>query len=76
MSISGSDPDRSFLLSLTDSVTLGPGAGGSESATLRLRSEALVRLVYGRLEPNHLQGPIEEQPDGLLAELRRVFKGF
>ena len=46
------DPARDFTLSLgTAGVTLAPCADPSHAADLELPAEALVRLVYGRLEP-------------------------
>lgn len=71
------DPGRSFLLEGgPDSVSLspaGPGhtAGGAE---LRLPAEALVRLVYGRLDPEHT--PPAESEHVELDTLRRIFPGF
>lgn len=76
VSIVGFDPDRSFVLSLEDSVTLRPGGDASESAVLRLPTEAFVRLVYGRLDDDHVNDSIVQKPDGLLDRLRTVFTGF
>ena len=38
-----------------------------------LPAEALVRPVYGRLDPDHTPGGVD---DPRLATLRRVFPGF
>ena len=71
------DPGRSFQLDAgPDSVSLSPAgpehtAGG---AGLRLPAEALVRLVYGRLDPEHT--PPVESEHVELDTLRRVFPGF
>jgi uncharacterized protein (TIGR03083 family) len=56
-----------------DAVTLTIGEAMPE-AELTLPAEALIRLVYGRLDPAHT--PAVEDPTGALPELRRVFPGF
>jgi hypothetical protein len=71
------DPVRDFTLSLgSDSVTLSPSDAPTipnrVSADLELSAEALVRLVYGRLDPAHTP-PIRGDID--LDELRRAFPG-
>lgn len=71
------DPGREYLLELAPDHTAlteaaGPAAG---SATLRLPAEALVRLVYGRLDAAHT--PSSVVADGVdLAALRRAFPGL
>jgi uncharacterized protein (TIGR03083 family) len=67
-----SSPDRSFQLSLADPVTLSEGEGGE--AELRLPAEALVRLVYGRLDPDHTPALSVTGVD--LDDLRRTFPGL
>jgi uncharacterized protein (TIGR03083 family) len=71
------NPARSFRLAAgPDGVTLAP-AGPEPAAgdgTLRLPAEALVRLVYGRLDPEHTPAIESEHVD--LDALRRVFPGF
>jgi uncharacterized protein (TIGR03083 family) len=71
------DPERDFTLSLgTDAITLEPSEAAAipnrVSADLELPAEALVRLVYGRLDPAHTP-PIRGDID--LDELRRAFPG-
>jgi hypothetical protein len=53
-------------------VSIAP-AGRDGAADLELPAEALVRLVYGRLDPGHTP-PFAGSPE-LLEELRRVFPG-
>jgi uncharacterized protein (TIGR03083 family) len=70
-------PDRRFALSLGDPVSLAEAAeaAGAEptDATLELPAEALIRLVYGRLDPAHTP---EVAARGIeLDELRRAFPG-
>lgn len=76
VSIAGFDPDRSFVLSLKDAATLRSGADAFGTPVLRLPTEAFVRLVYGRLDDNHVNGTVVQKPDGLLNRLRTVFTGF
>ena len=67
------DPARDFTLSLgTDGVTLTPSADVSHAADLELPAEALVRLVYGRLDPAHTPSV---QGNGDLDALRSAFPG-
>ncbi len=76
VAVQTTDPERSFGLELgSDSATLTVGRPEAAVATLRLPAEALVRLVYGRLDPDHT--PAGVLADGVdLADLRQVFPGF
>ena len=72
VAVTTTGPDRSFTLD-TGGVTLAPaGPDDAPAASLALPAEALVRLVYGRLD----------DADGLTAsgvtvpELKSVFPGF
>jgi uncharacterized protein (TIGR03083 family) len=68
-----SNPTRDFRIALgADSVSLTPGAS-SAAPDLELPAEALIRLVYGRLDPDH--SPAVADP-ALLDELRSVFPGI
>jgi uncharacterized protein (TIGR03083 family) len=63
IAVTTTDPARTFTLD-TGGVTLTPGASDAPaSGSLELPAEALLRLVYGRLD---------EAP----AELKEVFPGF
>jgi uncharacterized protein (TIGR03083 family) len=68
------DPLRSFRLSVSDAVSLSPATSAHVTATLRMPSEALVRLAYGRLDPEHTPASIEVEGVDLDA-LRAVFPG-
>ncbi len=76
LSVSTSSPERPFILESGETVTLMPSAAGedTELPELRLPAEALVRLVYGRLDPAHTP-PVETRGVDL-DELRRLFPGF
>jgi hypothetical protein len=52
--------------------TADTGAAQGETA-LHLPAEALIRLIYGRLDPEHTP-PVDGETD--LDALRRVFPGF
>jgi hypothetical protein len=69
-------PQRRFLLEVgPDSVQLAPTGDDSADGTARLHlpAEALLRLVYGRLDAEHTPALEAEQVD--LDVLRRVFPG-
>ena len=66
------DPARDFTLSFgTDGLTLTASETG-HAPDLELPAEALYRLVYGRLDPDHTP-PVRGA--GLLEELRRALPG-
>jgi len=67
------DPSRAFAIDLAaDAVTLQAAASG-DKADLVLPAEAWIRLVYGRLDPDH--APAVANPAGELELLRQVFPG-
>jgi uncharacterized protein (TIGR03083 family) len=76
--ISTESPVRQFQLDAdTEGMTLRAVArsGGSEGdRTLSLPAEALIRLIYGRLDPDHTPPLQADQAD--LDALRRLFPGF
>ena len=74
--VSASGPQRDFTLESGETVSLMPSEAGedTELPELRLPAEALVRLVYGRLDP--AQTPPVETRGVDLDELRRLFPGF
>jgi uncharacterized protein (TIGR03083 family) len=72
--VSATGPERDFTLESGETVTLAPSEGEESPPELRLPAEALVRLVYGRLDPAHTP-PVETRGVDL-DELRRIFPGF
>jgi uncharacterized protein (TIGR03083 family) len=69
-------PDRSFLLEIdADKAALAPTdpSPATNDDVLRLPAEAFIRLVYGRLDPEHT--PPTERDDVDLDGLRRAFPG-
>ncbi len=77
-------PDGDYLLDVGESVTLSEWGGGAADGSaadgsdvdgeIRLPAEALLRLFYGRLDPEHTP---EYSAEGIgLDRLRAVFPGF
>ena len=72
------EPDRDYLLTVTDSVQHDRLAGRRSAAgasEVRMPAEALLRLSYGRLDPGHTPAGVTADPADL-DRLRRVFPGF
>lgn len=70
------DPERDYLLSVTDPVSLERYDGaGPVDGTVELPAEPFIRLVYGRLDPEHTPEVRESGARGL-ADLRVAFPGF
>ncbi len=69
------EPDADYLLVVADTVTLSDWAPGTDTeGGVRMPTEALLRLVYGRLDAGHTP---EVSADGIdLDRLRAVFPGF
>jgi uncharacterized protein (TIGR03083 family) len=73
--VATTDPKRHFMLETGEKVTLAPADHHEEKLPkLVLPAEALIRLVYGRLDPEHT--PEIETSDVDLDELRAIFPGF
>jgi uncharacterized protein (TIGR03083 family) len=68
-------PDRKLVLDLSkDDVTLAPGEFAT--ADVVLPAESLIRLLYGRLDPEHTPSSVEVSGPVSLDELRKLFPGF
>jgi uncharacterized protein (TIGR03083 family) len=73
--ITVTDPAAEYGLTLGESSSLSTWDGGPADATLALPAEALVRLVYGRLDADHT--PAGVTVEGVaLDDLRAAFPGF
>jgi uncharacterized protein (TIGR03083 family) len=72
--ITTTDPERHFVLETGDALTLTESDGEEGLPELRLPAEALIRLVYGRLDPDHT--PPVQADDVDLDDLRQLFPGF
>lgn len=74
VTIHTTEPTRHFEVALRpDGIALSPSEA-RDTPDLELSSDALIRLVYGRLDPGH--SPILEVGAADLEELRRAFPGF
>ena len=72
ITVATKNPERDFTVEITPSeVALTPGAVAA-SPDIRLPAEAFARLVYGRLDADHIPGG-EHGP--ALDILRRLFPG-
>jgi uncharacterized protein (TIGR03083 family) len=68
------DPERSFDFDLTaEGATLAQSPTTAASADIELPAEALVRLVYGRLDPRHTPPVVGDL--AALDRLRATFPG-
>jgi hypothetical protein len=68
-------PDGDYLLDVGEPVSLSAWVDGTEvDGTIELPAEALLRLLYGRLDPEHTPAYTAEGID--LDRLRAVFPGF
>ncbi|HXY43293.1 MAG TPA: maleylpyruvate isomerase family mycothiol-dependent enzyme [Acidimicrobiales bacterium] len=74
VSVSTTDPERHFRLEFTDKVALVACEPDETAPHLRLPAEAFVRLVYGRLDPDHTSTVETRGVD--LSELREIFPGL
>ena len=75
------DPERHFLLTLDDKASWAEGEaatahGAAVDGSLALPAAALIRLLYGRLDPDHTPAAVKTEGAAVLDELRRVFPGF
>jgi uncharacterized protein (TIGR03083 family) len=73
-----SDPEWRLALELGDQlqVTAVTRADGGGDPHLAIPAEALVRLVHGRLDPDHAPAGIEVAEPLALDDLRAVFQGY
>jgi uncharacterized protein (TIGR03083 family) len=73
ITVATADPERTFEVNVqADAVSCSPADGGS--ADLALPAEAFIRLVYGRLDPDHTPAIVTIDA-GALEQLRAVFPG-
>jgi uncharacterized protein (TIGR03083 family) len=69
-----SDPAQDLALTIGDAVAVSEWTGGEPTAELSLPAEALLRLITGRLDPDHTPPLTLTGLD--LSDLRKVFPGF
>jgi len=77
--ITTNGPDRDYRLTSGESVTMenwpGESAGGADVPHVTMPAEALLRLSYGRLDPEHTPSSVSADAD-TLDKLREIFPGF
>lgn len=76
--ISTTDPVRDYLLTSGESVSMTDWPGEQESDDVPhvgMPAEALLRLAYGRLDPEHTPPSVSADP-AILDKLRAIFPGF
>jgi uncharacterized protein (TIGR03083 family) len=77
--ITTTDPDRDYLLSSGESVTManwpGEPAADQDLPQVTMPAEALLRLAYGRMDPAHTPSSVMGDAD-TLDKLRAMFPGF
>jgi uncharacterized protein (TIGR03083 family) len=73
------DPQHDYLLVAGEPVTMtdwpGPDGGDADASEIRMPAEALLRLAYGRLDPQHTPADVAAD-EAELDRLRKVFPGF
>lgn len=85
--VTTTDPSRDYIVSVGETVTAEPVDASDPSATdsvdgsLTLPAEAYLRLIYGRLDPDHTPEPAATGSAANagtrgLADLRATFQGF
>jgi uncharacterized protein (TIGR03083 family) len=75
LAVATSDPVKRFTLDLGVQARLCPAEDGAVSGSLQLPTEALVRLVAGRLDPVHTPAGTRAEGRPSLNELRRLYPG-
>ncbi len=73
--VATADPERAFAL-VTDGVRLEPWSERDVAGVLRLSSEELLRLVYGRLDAAHTPSARLDAEGISLDDIRAVFPGI
>jgi hypothetical protein len=77
LQVTTTEPDRLLLLELTEGTARirADESVAEVDGELVIPAEALLRLVYGRLDPRHTPA-LKVSDDELLERLRSLFQGF
>jgi hypothetical protein len=76
VAVTATSPDGAYTID-TGGVTLTPGAAEAPaSASVELTSEALLRMVYGRVDESTVASGELRAENVTLAQLQAVFPGF
>ncbi len=74
VSVATAGPDHWFAITIgVQNVDFSPTDAVAEP-TLTMPAEAFIRVVYGRLDPDHTPASVQGDPDAL-EQLRQVFPG-
>lgn len=76
--ITTTDPARDYLLTSGESVSVTDWPGDAQAPDVpqvRMPAEALLRLAYGRLDPDHTPASVSGDLE-VLGKLRAIFPGF
>lgn len=76
LAVHAADPERQLTLHVGEQVSFGPSSPDSPDGTLMLPAEALLRLLAGRLGPDHTPDSVTATGPLDLPALRAVFPGF
>ena len=68
--IATTEPERQFAVTVSPEVAIEPADAAPD---LTLPAEAFIRLIFGRLDPEHAPADVDEAQ---LTRLRQVFPGF
>jgi uncharacterized protein (TIGR03083 family) len=74
ITVGTTDPDRSFAVTIEPGTVTFAAAASAERPDLSMPAESFVRLVYGRLDPDHTPRSVAGEP-AALDQLRAVFPG-
>ncbi len=77
--ITTTEPARDYLLTSAESISVvnwpGEQDAGADVPQVTMPAEALLRLSYGRLDPQHTPETVTGDPE-VLDKLRAIFPGF
>lgn len=76
LSVRTTAPEREFVLSNAETVTLTAGTAETVDGELRLSAEAFLRLVFGRLDDANTDGATLDSDSVTMPDLRTVFPGL
>jgi uncharacterized protein (TIGR03083 family) len=74
VSVVTADPARELVVRTGDPVTIEPADGAATDGRIALPAEAFLRLVAGRLDPDHTPA-VEQSGERGLDDLRAAFPG-
>jgi hypothetical protein len=76
LTVATTDPATQFSLRLDDPVSIDPTPADDADGSLTLPAEAWLRLIAGRLAPDHTPAGLELTGSITLSTLRAVFPGY